>query len=111
MPSKLKVFLTVIFILISISGYCAADYTDQDARIYDGRVTSVGRSDLTVKSAFEIKFPVSLDTEIKNRDNMDIRLSDIDVGDYVTVEYFRRGQDSRTPDKVMKITVQYKAGE
>ena len=90
--------------------YCEVEYKDEDLRIYEGRVTNVGRSDLTVKGALDIKFQISLDTKIYDADNEDAKLSDIDAGDYVTVEYYRQGQDSRKPAKVLKVRVEYKKG-
>ena len=82
---------------------------DENLRVFDGKVTGVdvGGSTLTVKEQAEITFPISLDTKLVNDIN-DIKLSDIAVGDYVTVEYTRKGNESRVPVKVFKVTQHYR---
>ncbi|MDD5437405.1 MAG: hypothetical protein PHX20_07680, partial [Candidatus Omnitrophica bacterium] len=74
-----------------------------------GRVVRVdmGGPSLTVRGIVQIDFPISRDTMLQ-RDDSDIRLSDISVGDYVTVEYYRSETESRAPAKVTKVTVEYR---
>jgi hypothetical protein len=57
-------------------------------------------------------FQISFDTKLVSEVNMysnDIRLSDINPGDYVTVEYLRGDVDSKEPDKVLKVSVEHGA--
>lgn len=86
-----------------------AQSVDEDMRTFDGTVTAVdtANSTLTVQGGISIKFPVTSDTQLRyNRyDNYVIKLSDISVGDYVTVEYQRYRLESLVPYKVQKISV------
>ena len=88
------------------------DDSDQELRTFDGRVVNVdtGKSVLTVKGIAEIDFPITSDTSLRS-DIYDIKLSDIDAGDYVTVQYYRSGSESRLPSKVLTVTVQNKPQE
>ena len=109
---KVKIIAVLILVLGAvITAPCYCDYQDSDSelRVFDGKVVDVniGESLLTVKGITEIVFPISNDTKMI-RDIYDIKLSDIDKGDYVTVEYYRRGDTSRVPLDVIKVTVGYK---
>jgi len=85
---------------------------DPDLRVFEGKVVNVDttRSVLTVKGALEIEFPISSDTALQ-RDIYDIELPDISTGDYVTVQYYRSGSESRVPSKVVMVTVEYRASD
>ena len=91
------------------------DLDSPNARTSEGLVTAVDTSSstITVNAGMPMVFPVSPDTKLCSEATMysvDIKLSDISLGDYVTVEYVRKGEDSRTPIKVNRITVENKAG-
>lgn len=109
-----KAIITAAVILIASAmaigpSNCEDKFAEEDLRVFDGTVTAVdvSGSSLTVKGATEITFPISLDTQLTS-DIYDIKLSDVDIGDYVTVQYYRRGSESRVPSKVIKVTVEYK---
>ena len=110
MTKKFILLATILLtgILMAMPCYCQEQYTDQDLRVFEGKVAGVdvNNSVLTVKGSFQIDFQISSDTPLKKDDN-DIKLSDIGIGDYVTVEYYRSDQDSRTPSKVIKVTLEY----
>lgn len=91
------------------------DLDDPNLRVSEGLVTAVdtSRSTISVDAGILMVFAVSRDTKLRSEAAMystDIKLSDIGVGDNVTVEYLRKGKDSRTPAKVIRITVENKAG-
>lgn len=91
------------------------DLDNPNLRVFEGLVLSVDRggSTITVNAGIPMIFPVSRDTVLRSEANMysiDIKIQDIDVGDYVTVEYIRKGEDSRVPMRVVRITVENKAG-
>ncbi len=105
------IIITVFIMLVSgaVMMPCGGDeiISDPDLRTFDGKVVgvNVGKSTLTVSGVAEIIFPISLDTELR-RDIYDIKLSDIKIGDYANVEYYRQGSESRVPTKVLRVTVQ-----
>jgi len=86
-------------------GYCDELISDPELRVFEGRVVSVDRSSVKVKGIAEIDFPVSLDTKLTRGNYQDIKILDIKVDDYVTVEYYRKGDDSRLPSKVVSIDI------
>lgn len=90
---------------IGLSAYCDDSYSEDDLRIFDGKVVSVDvkKSTITVKSALEMTFTVSKDTQLID-DIYDIELSDLRIGNYVTVEYVT---DPDGPKKVLSITKDY----
>ena len=106
--------IVIIFIMLSLSAimimpsYSDDQCSDEDLRVFEGTVVNVdvGKSMLTVNGTTQIDFPISLDTTLK-KDIYDIKLSDINKGDYVTVQYCRQGSDSRVPLKVINVTVEY----
>lgn len=110
--------IAIIAVIILSAGFLIAadchadddnDYaSDPDMRVFDGKVVAVdtGKAVLTVSGVVKIDFPISSDTVLK-KDAYDINLSDIDVGNYVTVQYYRSGSDSRIPLKVATVTVEY----
>ena len=104
-----------IMAILAILGMVAAmpcrgdyQYDNEEMRVFEGNVVNVdtSRSILTVKGIDQIDFPISSDTKLQ-RDAFDIKLSDISTKDYVTVQYYRKGKDSRVPSKVLMVTVEY----
>ena len=91
--------------------YCEA-LTDQDLRVFEGNVTAVdmNSSILKVKGFEEIAFPITNETKIVH-DTRDIRLFDLEIGDYVTVQYYRHGSESRVPYKVIMVSLIYKGNK
>ncbi len=107
-----KIFMAAISVIaagIFAIGACYAEeqYSDSNMRVFDGKVASVdtSRSTVTVNGPIQIEFPISSDTELR-KDTYGIKLLDINVGDYVTVQYYRSGSESRIPAKVTKVTVE-----
>lgn len=91
------------------------DLDDPNLRVSEGKVTAVDvrGSTITVDAGMPMVFPVSRDTKLRSEAAMysaDIKLSDIGLGDNVTVEFIRKGEESRVPAKVTRITVENKAG-
>ena len=89
------------------------DLDNPNLRVSEGLVMAVDRSGstITVNAGMPMVFPVSSDTKLRSEAtaySVDIKLSDINVGDNVTVEYIRKGEDSRVPAKVIRITVENK---
>ena len=113
-----RVLFIAICIAIAVFIRPAASFGDEDLdnpnlRVSEGRVISVDRSgqSITVDAGMPMKFFVSSDTKLHSEATTyqeDIKLSDINPGDDVTVEYIRKGEDSRVPEKTVKITVENK---
>ena len=116
----LRVFFMTLCIAALISTQAVASFESEDLdnpnlRVSQGKVLAADRSasTVTIDAGMPMVFPVSSDTKLRSEAAMyavDIKLQDIGVGDYVSVEYMRKGEDSRTPAKVIKITVENKAG-
>lgn len=111
-----KIVIIAVFMILSVTiaselCHCQNNYdsSDEDLRVFDGKVVNVDtyKSILTVKGVGQIDFPITSDTSIQS-DLYDIKLSDIDLGDYVTVQYYRSGSESRSPMKVLIVTVENK---
>lgn len=115
---SILLILTMVSLSAAIQSF-AEEYepADENSRVFEGRVVEVntGASTLTVQGAVKIVFPISNYTEIvketKSMESVDIKLSDIDVGDYVNVEYVLSGLESLKPYKVSKVEVVYKSIE
>jgi hypothetical protein len=77
---------------------------DQSLRVFDGKVVSVDLSapSLTLEGAIDMVFKISPDTVFR-KDVYDIGLSDVKVGDYVSVQCRRTDSEF----KVLKVTVKY----
>lgn len=115
--------ITIAVAVIALTGFMVAgtchaedEFSEQDLRVFDGKVTNVNtsRSVITVKGSVQIDFPVSTDTKIvQDTPDIDfattIKLTDIDIGDYVTVQYYCKGAEGFVPAKVLMVTVEYKA--
>lgn len=111
MKNALYVTAVTLFLLsiCVLPGLCDTYTSDPDLRVFEGYVAYVdtGRQTLRVNGVVEIDFTLSSDTQIKRDDN-DIKLSDIGVGDYVSVSYYRLGTESRVSSKVIRVTLKYK---
>lgn len=109
--SKVIFIIFLLGIIAVAPSYCEDGMNDDDLRTFDGKVTAVdiGGQSITVKGSTEITFALSPDTKCQQYTN-DIELKDINIGDYVTVQYYRSGDESRVASKVLKVTVEYKAG-
>ena len=109
MKKIIAVLIAVIVFATIAAMPCRGDdqYSDEDLRVFEGKVVNVdvGGSVLTVKGVIQIDFPISLDTKLFRHD-ADTKLSGINVGDYVTVQYYRSGSESRVPEKVVRVTVE-----
>lgn len=116
----MKRMVMIVAIAAAISAMtampCFSDYNydNENMRVFEGKVTKVdvGKALITVKGSMEMEFTVSSDTQLTQNTpgtTADIRLSDIDIGDYVSVQYYRKGDESRVPAKVMAVIVEYKA--
>jgi hypothetical protein len=112
-----KIFAVMAFVamagmIIAIPSYAEYQDANPDQRVFEGKVVTVdtGKSTLTVDGGVKIDFAIPSDAVLQKYDSdvgpSDIELSDVDVGDYVTVEYYRSGPgESRVPDKVTKVIV------
>jgi len=103
------ILLTVLIGTAAAAPLYSEDISDNpDARVFEGKVTNVdyGGSTLTVQGGVVITFRISRDTKLV-RDTYDIRLLDINPGDYVAVSYVREGLKSLVPMKVFSVTVRY----
>ncbi len=114
----MKILFIVLCLAASVLIQPAVSFGDEDLdnpnlRVSEGLVTAVDRSGstVTVDAGIPMVFPVSRDTKLRSEATMyseDIKLSDIGVGDNVTVEFIRKGEDSRVPAKTVRITVENK---
>lgn len=107
--------LTALISAQAVASFESEDLDNPNLRVSQGKVLTVDRSasTVTIDAGIPMVFPVSRDTKLRSEATMyenDIKIQDIGVGDYVSVEYMRKGEDSRTPAKVTKITVENKAG-
>lgn len=95
----------VAFTVPGIVSECSA----KEASTFSGEVTSVDldKSVVTVKNAITVAFPVTADT-VLSKGGFDIKLNDINVGNYVTAGYYDNDNDlSNGPSKVLSIMVDY----
>ena len=115
--NRLRMMLIFAVACMSLLTPCWAEepYPDEDLRVLEGTVTAIdtSKSTLTVSGGVEIAFQISNDTKLLDGTGLadsdyDIKLSEINVGDYVTIKYVRKGQESRVPYKVLKVVVEEK---
>jgi len=95
---------------LSASAAYSSDWgADDNFTTIDGTVSSVDTLDskITINAVNDLTFSVPINATIK-QDIYDIKLSDINVGDYVTIEYY---SDASGKKQAKTITVEYKAGE
>ena len=97
--------VALLIILAVLPSYCRDDDQPDDVMVFDGKVVSVdiGRSLVTVEGTGTMAFPVSKDTRLQ-KDVFDIKISDINTGDYVNVGYYTaKGGEL----KCVSLTVEY----
>ena len=82
------VALLIIF-ASSVPVHCRGDSLVDDMKTIDGNVVSVDspNSQIVVKAFEVMTFFVPSDAKIINADGFNMRLSDVGVGNYVTVDY------------------------
>ena len=90
----MKRILSIAFALYIISAsivpaHCQDDPLLEGMKTIDGNVVSVDfqNSQIVVKSSQIMTFSVPSDAKIVNADGFDMRLSDVNAGNYVTVDY------------------------
>lgn len=107
----LFIVVAAVFAISLLSAQCVncQQNASDDLRMAEGNVTAINavNSSISLQGGIDMTFNLSSDTEIRYGGNI-INLSDIGIGDYVTVSYYRRGTDSRIPAKVISVTVKYK---
>lgn len=99
----------IFFIIFAVSAFPARcqDGTGAVIKVVEGNVVSVDPqgSSIVVKTYRNTVFSVPSDAKLTNPDGFEIQLSDIDPGNYVTVEYY----DSGSGEHIAKnINVEYK---
>ena len=100
-----------VTLLLAPCAHCD-DVTENDLRVVEGKIVAVdvANSLIIVQGGIEITFPIEPTTDFMYG-SQSITLSDIGVDDYVVVEYYRQGLESRVPLKVIRVTVKYKKSE
>ncbi len=90
----MKIVLSIVvtlFIAFSSSapGYCQPDSLVDGMKTIDGTVVSVDsqNSQIVVKSSEIMSFSIPSSAKIVNADGFGIQLSDVNAGNYVTVDY------------------------
>ena len=106
--------LAALAIVWPIVSFGDDDLDNPNLRVSEGLVTAVdiSGSTITVDAGMPMIFPITRDTKLRSEATMfsnDIKLSDIGVGDNVTVEFIRKGEDSRIPEKTVRVTVENRA--
>lgn len=87
----LSVIIGLLIVLSSPAAiHCQGDTLVDNIKTLDGNVASVDvqNSQITVKSSEVFTFFVPSNAKIINADGFEIRLSDVNAGNYVTVDYF-----------------------
>ena len=81
--------ILLIIVASSVTVYCQGDSLVDDIKTIDGNVVSVDNTNsrVVVKSSEVMDFTVPSDAKIVNADGFGIQLSDINAGNYVTVDY------------------------
>ena len=107
---KIALCICVAAVLSVNAAFCGdwQDLNDESLRTFQGTVTAVDAvaSTISVQATISGVFPISSDTSLKKND-MDITLSDISVGDYVTIDYYHDGSEDMRPVKALSVTVEY----
>ena len=110
MKSKSVLFACVIlFIMFAACApvHCQGDSLVEGMKTVDGNVVSVDsqNSQIVVKSSEVMIFSVPSSAKIVNADGLGMRLSDVNAGSYVTVDY----RDDKSGLHIMKgMEVEYK---
>ncbi len=103
MKIKGLLFASVASLIIfasPVSVHCQNDSIVDDIKTIDGDVVSVNiqNSQIVVKASEVMTFSVPSSAQIVNTDGFGIQLSDVSVGNYVTVDYI----DDKSGLHVMK---------
>ena len=106
----LRAIILVIAIFFTAAAYCDDYYDGPPLKTIDGKVLAVDTlsSKITIDAVNVITFHVRINAVIK-QDVFDIKLSDIKVGDYVTVDYYDDGSGKQRD--AQQITKHYNEGE
>ncbi len=101
--------LMIIGVVMSSPSYCQYDAEEPELKTIGGTVSSisVAKSVIVIQAGNTFTFSVSPQATI-TRDIYDIKLSDINVGDYVTVEYY---DDASGSHIATGISVEYGKGQ
>lgn len=88
-PLMVLAVLSVVMLSSSTPVTCQNDSSSETLMV-DGSVVSVDNSNskIVVKAVETLSFTVPSDAKITNDDGFDIKLSDINTGDYVLIEYY-----------------------
>ncbi len=100
MKTILSVCVALLVIFVSgVSVHCQGDSLVDGMKTIDGRVVSTDgqNSQIVVKSSEVMTFSVPSSAKIVNADGLGMRLSDVNVGSYVTVDY----HDDRSGSHIM----------
>lgn len=92
MIKNIVLLFAAFFVVFAISADCAYSQDDTGAAVktIGGRVISVDPQgfSMTVKTYENTVFSVPLSAKLINKDGFDVELSDINPGNYVTVDYY-----------------------
>ncbi len=93
---KRMIFVCVVLfgVLACVASvHCQSDSLVDDMKTIDGNVVSVDiqNSKIVIKSSEVMTFFVPSDAKIVNTDGFNMQLSDVDAGNYVTVDYRNDG--------------------
>ena len=100
-------FTSLIIFASAVSVYCQGDSLVDNAKTIDGNVVSVDsqNSKIVVKASEVMTFSVPSSAKIVNTDGYSMQLSDVNTGNYVTVDY----HDDRSGLHIMNgMQVKYK---
>jgi len=107
---KIALGICIAAMFLDTASFCAdwQDLDDENLRTFQGTVTAVdlAASTISAQATISAVFPISSDTSLKKND-IDIKLSDINIGDYVTIDYYHDGSGNMKPVKILSVTVEY----
>ena len=101
MKTMLSVCVALLMILVSsVPVYCQDDSIVDNMKTVDGNVVSVDNqnSQIMIKTYEDMTFFVPSDAKIINADGFNMALSDVNVNNYVTVDY----RDDKSGRHIMK---------
>jgi hypothetical protein len=106
---KLVIILLTAILSLAAPSFGQDKYVTDDLRTFSGKVVSldVGSSSLVVNNGQNRDFPIASETAI-TKNGAGIRLSDIGIGDYVTIGYYKT---DGAQDKVLTVRVEYPADD
>ncbi|MDD5422369.1 MAG: hypothetical protein WC592_07750 [Candidatus Omnitrophota bacterium] len=111
MIKNIAVVLTVMMCAAAATPcYCQDEAEGRELMTVEGYVTTVDDrgSQIKIRGIKNTGFSIDKNATITAEDASDIKLSDINKGDYVAIEYYDEPSGSSV---VTSIAVQYKAGE